>query len=194
MDSNGAERQLATELGVYSSPGLGRSWPDLSAAILAIYGDRVAKLEWVPASWFSRVKAGMASGDIYRLLPARKPGGTVRDDLPDWISSDARRVDVWTELSEIVRQAVFNYAQGMAEAGRAELEAAYANAAFWDRLYTATKFVADLPTNAVKAAGVGVGRIFAANWLVFIVVGIGAMLWFNKGTIARAAGKKLARG
>lgn len=188
-------RTLATELAVYDSPGLGIAWPELSAQILAIYQDRVAKFTWVPGDWLARVRSYMAdTGAVLRMLPPRLVGGAVRDDLPAWLTADERRLDAWSEVSEIIRNAVVDYAAMRAAEGKAELDRLYRNAAFWDRLYTATKFVADLPSNAVKAVGTGVGRVFAANWLVLLVVGAAALLWFNKGSIARAAGKRLAKG
>lgn len=187
-------RVLATELGAYASPGLGIAWPELSAQVLAIYNDRVTKFGWVPADWYTRVKRIMDAGDVVRLLPPRIVSGAVRDDLPAWLTADVRRIDAWGEIAETIRVAVVDYAAARAAAGRAELDRLYRNAAFWDRLYTTTKFVADLPTNAVKAVGTGAWRVFTSNWLVLAVVGVAALVWFNKGAIARSVGRRVVRG
>ncbi len=184
---------LAKQLGVYRSPGLGVSWPQLSTQLLAIYADRVAAFDFVPGDWFTRVRDAMANGDVLRLLPPTRVNGSIKvGEIPDWITGDQRHVDAWGEVADVTNKAVVDYARAQAEAGRAELEAAYSNAAFWDRLYTATKFVADLPTNAVKAVGSGVWSVLTTNWLPLVVVGVLALLWFNKGSIARSVGKRVA--
>lgn len=186
MDSTGVDRQIAQELGVYVRPGLGRGYPELSAQLLQIYADKVAVFGWVPASWLGRVRAGMVNGDVYQLLPPRKLNGTLRDDLPAWITDVGSRVDAWEQVSAIVVKAIVDYATQQAEAGREELDALYRNAAFWDGLYRATKVIADLPADAVSAATTGaqyvaggVLKSLFSSWLVWaaLIVGGGLAAW-----------------
>lgn len=184
---------LQADYGVYRSPGLAAVWPELGVKLRAIFADRVATLPWVPADWSDHVAQVIAGGDAVRLLPLRGDG-TAPVPFPSWLTASSARLGAWNDIAAITNQAVAAYAATKADEGRAVLDAAYADAAFWDRLYRIDVAIASAPGEAVDAVAGGVGRVLALNWHLVALVGVAALIYFNRGTILRYASRTVARG
>lgn len=182
--------------GAYPRDGWATLWPDLAAALLAIYRDQVARFPFVPADWLRRVEAEAAAGNVLVLAPAQQPGGAPQPGMPAWLATDAQR-HTWTLASQRVAAAVEHFARGEVQAGRAALDQVAKDRAFWDGLIRATQTIADLPGAVVGAVSDGASRVAGGLlgsllrspivWAV-IVAGGGYAAW-RAGLLKRRGGR-----
>lgn len=163
-------------LGVYINQA-GQSWPELTEQLLKLYRDRVAKLAFVPTSWYASVQALKGLGAPVIAPPYMGDGKTVRPGFPAWLANDPAALTAWAKVAEQARLIVFHYASNKVEEGRGEMARAYANAAFWDGLYNVAVAVADAPGKIVGAAADGAQRVAGgifkslfSSWLVWLVL------------------------
>ena len=174
MDS---QADTSRALGVWAQPLLGGAWPELKALLHRLYGDRASAIPWLPRGWLQSVR-DLQESDPTSLVRVGPGLGTLS---PDFCDSDAKR-KVWQEFFVAVDAAIVAYAAGKAAEGRAAMEAAYSNSAFWAKAYAVAVFVRDLPKNAVGAvldgagdvAGGIFGRLLKSGivWVALIAVAI----------------------
>lgn len=149
------------------------AWPDLAPMLATIYRDRIAKLPWLPSTWWAAVSALHGKeGQVLVPTPPRMRDGRVKPDLPAWLVG-AERVDAWDQISAAANEALQNYAAKKAEDGKRELMGLYANAAFWDNAYAIAN---------VLAAPVNLARAAVANYKTvstLAVVGLAIFLWLK---------------
>lgn len=173
--------------GVMITPGLGMGYPDLKAMVQTIFTKRMAKLPWVPADWLAGVQALQAArpGDLIRVAPSRMADavGTPQDLNPLFLDDDAK-LDAWQSIYEDMNRAIGKYAAAQAAAGRAELDALYVRAAFWDAAYKITLYVAELPSNIAQGFG-GLVKDFILGDLrknygrtILLVLALGVLVLF----------------
>lgn len=198
------ERAATLQYGVYIIPGLAGAWPELRAMVQKIFLDRVSKIPWLPSSWLTGVVALQQSrpNDLVTLAPSRRanvgPTGVFVDangppsaDLPLFLDDD-EKINAWQAMWYDMDKARGNYAAAQAAAGRAQLDALYAKAAFWDATYKIAVFTANLPANIVSSVGGGVVSFVGtflperfkayAKWvtiaIVLLIVG-SIVLWYR---------------
>lgn len=201
------ERVMHTQLGVMLSPGLATGFPDLVPKLARIYTDKVAKLPWVPKTWLESVLALQAKypGDLVRPTPGRDAKGERGEMAPMWADTPVK-LDAWHKLYSDINAAIQAYAKEFADDGAAQLNALYADAAFWSAAVDLATTVRDLPGKVVQTVAGGAGDVFAAFlpdalkgyariifWsLVVIVVG-GLVLWYRNKAGAIVKGFKGAK-
>lgn len=192
-DENSA---LSSRLGLYYQPGQGEAWPELAAQVLDLYRSRVARLPFVPIGWIAQVEAAAAGSRL--LIPTGPLFASLAYPIPGWIASDQAAKEAWQQVNQLIRDAVSKYASKKTDEGRQIIAAAEANAAFWDTLYQAAVTIRDLPGTVVEAVGTGAvsaGWAFIKRaWWVLALIGIGLLVWYGRGTIARMAVRKIAGG
>lgn len=191
-----AEAAAKKQFGIYVSPGLGIAWQgQLKGVMSKLFTTRIASIPWLPAGWLAGVQDLQSAfpDDLVRISPAM---GSIHPnvDMPSWILQSKERMDAWQTIATASDNAISLFAKGQQDAARAGLDALIANADFWDALYKIDLAIASLPGKAVDAVTGGVFRALTMNWQVVAVVGIGALIWFNRKTIAGAIGKKVALG
>lgn len=188
------DQQRAAELGTYLQPGIGEAYPELSASLLRLYKDRVAKLAFVPASWYPRVEADAAGGNIVLLVQPSPYGVRNSTPLPPWIDNDQVAVAAWQKVAKVALDAYSQFAAQQVDSGREILADAYANAAFWSGLYQVATTIRDLPGTVVAAVGGGaldVAMSFLKKaWWVLLLVAVVAFVWVNRGAIASKVNEK----
>jgi hypothetical protein len=183
-------------LGVYIQPGIGTAYPELNKLLQAFFKSKVATIPWLPAGWLDS-QAGLQAaypGDQIRIAPAFKGDGSVSPLAPVWLDTPEKR-QLWQELFKRSNEIVTAYAAGEAAKGKVLLDKLYSEAAFWDRMYNIAVTVRDLPKTVVGAAGDFasgvVGEFLKKFWIVIAVGGIGFILYVNRNSLAKAAGKRL---
>ncbi len=135
---------LHLTLAMEPQPGTADGYPELVTLLSNIYADRVSKLPFVPSTWLAAVlREHGKDGNLLLPLPPRMADGTTKSDLPPWLHTSAA-IDAWEQIWHIAQSAEQQYLTGQLEAGRAILDKAYANAAFWDALYKAAQTAAGL--------------------------------------------------
>ncbi len=201
--SNGAQAAAydyaEAHLGIYLNAA-GNAWPELRAQLLRICHEKVAPLAFVPSDWIDQVATVCGTSYAPQLMTPYVGSGAVRATAPVWLTKDKAAMDAWHAIAGASRQAVMDYSQGKINEGRAELDKLYRDAAFWDGLYRATKFVADLPANAVGAVGDGAGYVLggvfgslAKSWVFWLLaLGAGGFAAFKFGFLGKLL--KKARG
>jgi len=187
---------LSRQTGTFIQPGVGEAYPDLVALVRNLYRNRVAKLPFVPAGWLASVEAAMDGNNL--VLPTPVGFASLAYPIPDWLSTDTAALAAWRQVHDLVKDVQSRYIAGRIEEGRILIAASEANAAFWDGLYTAAVTIRDLPGDAVAAVGKGtmsfMGSFLGKTWWVLALVGIGLVVWYGRGTLGRAAARKLAGG
>lgn len=141
-----------TRLGVYRQPGQRAAYPELHTLLLKIYRDRVAKLPFVPGYWMGGVMALMDANpdDLIQLSPVATANGTpIIGDVPVFVGSDAAKRKAWQVVVDVMTSAKMKFVEGKLDEGRAEMEAAYASAEFWDTLYNVAVAARDAVPNAI---------------------------------------------
>lgn len=191
------DADLARRLGVYVQPGIGEAYPELAAQVRRIMVEKVSKIPFLPAGWLDEVLAIIDTNPptLVKIYPVFKSDGVTTNELaPTFATYSPEAAKVWQELSEVTRLAQFNYAAGKVEEGRAVMDAAYARAAFWDTAYNVAVWIRDAPGNAVNAVATGTmsfaWSFIKRTWWVWALLAVGALVWFNRGALARAAGRK----
>ena len=179
--------------GAYVQPGIGQAYPEFRESLKELYRTRVASLAFVPAGWLGQIVGAMGE-DIVLLQDSLPYGVPYRGALPPWITSDPAAVKAWSEASKVILAAYRAYAAQRVAEGKRIVANAQANAAFWNGLYSAAVAIRDLPGNAVNAVGAGAVdalRSFIARvWWILALGLVGAFVWFNRGSIAKAANGK----
>ena len=152
---------LGTRHGLRRQPGIRKAWPELQTQLDALYLDRVAKAPFVPKDWATNYATARDNypDDVILLAPSRNAIGGLTTDGPMFARAPLY-ADQWQEIYDFVQRAYVQYAKGVASAGKAELAAAYANAAFWDGLYRVAKFAGeDLPAGFASVVAKGSGAV-----------------------------------
>lgn len=182
------------QYGVTFVPNLGTAYPELKELTGDIYAKRVAKLPWVPASWLAGVQALQSQypADVIRFLPSRMASGQPNPNNPLFLDSDDK-IDVWMSINDNIQDGVVKYANAQAAAGRAELNALYARAAYWDAAYKIVNFVAELPSNVASGFGglvkdfiLGDLRKNYGRTLLLLALGLVLLLFLVKPDLAKA--------
>lgn len=174
-------------LGVYPSAA---PYPELVDQLVKLYTDRVATVAFVPPAWIDGVKAIAARNPPAApvIVSPYKTNGDMKlaGEMPDWILSSKANADAWAQMAGMARAIVMEYTAGKIEEGRAEMDRAYRNVAFWSALEHVATTIADAPGNLLSGALGGLqrvtGGIFGALfsswifWLVLLVCG-GYVAW-----------------
>lgn len=109
----------------------GKTWPELTEALRKLYRDKVGVMPWLPPSWFASVNAlhGGPNGEIMVIAPS---GATYAGGKGVPFLDTPEKKAWWDTLAKQVAEIITKYAENKAVEGRAELEKAYAAAAFWN--------------------------------------------------------------
>lgn len=185
-------------LGVRMQPRItAAEWQEMEKEIDAIVTGKVPGTPWLPDGWLKDVKALAETYPDQRVMinSVRSVKGTRLDNAPFWLDSE-EKLTVWQELYNKMNRAIMDFSAGKLQDGLAEMAATTANADFWDALYRADKFIADLPATVIGAAGDFasgvVGSFLKSFWPVLVIGGIVALVWYNKDKLASTAGDKVA--
>lgn len=197
MNSTQQESDAAWKTwGVYIQNGVGTAYPELNTLLQNFFRERVAKTPWLPSGWFDAQAAlqTMYPGDQVRIAPAMLTTGGINPNAPGWLDTAEKR-QRWEELYTLQRGIILKFTQGKIDEGRKEMEAAYANAAFWDRMYNIAVTVRDFPKTVVGAVGdFGTDMILEVVkkfWIPIAVVAVGAFIYYNRAGLSKAAARKL---
>ena len=122
----------------------GDRWPELRDILEKIYVEKAADIPWFPSGWLARVQA-LHGFDSMLLLPS-----TSRNSPAISFLDTPAKKQWWDEFHDIANKALLAYADGQAAAGRKIVDAANADAAFWDRAYRIAVVLAS-PVTAVRS-------------------------------------------
>ncbi len=160
-----------------------------------LFTTKVANIPWLPAGWLAAVEdlQSRFPDDLVRIAPSM---GSIHPnpDMPDWILKSQDRMDVWMEIYRASNDAIVSYAKGQQEAGRAQLDALYARAAFWDAAYNLAVSVRDAVPNAVGFIGSSLWNGLGLKWKLILgvaVVGAGVWYWPQLSKLAKTATRSL---
>ena len=182
--------EIRRQLGLFVTVGYGEAFPGLKEAYTRIIVDKVAAWPWLPKAWIGEYLALQAQSqkDLVRVAPARVV-------IPAWIDT-AEKIAIWNNLAAQLDSVVLKFNQGRVEAGRAEAEAVYANARFWNEgtgagIIAVATAARDLPANVVGGALDGAGSVvggllkrLAGSWIFWaLLVGAGAFAAYQFGWI-----------
>ncbi len=176
-----AEAGAKKLLGIMVSPGLGMAWNgDLKRQMSTLFTTRVANIPWLPPGWLAAVEdlQSRYPDDLVRIAPSM---GSIHPnpDMPDWILNSQDRMDVWMEIYRGSNDAIVSYAKGQQEAGRAQLDALYARAAFWDAAYNLAVNIRDAVPNAAGFIASSFWNGLGLKWkLILGVAAAGAVVWY----------------
>lgn len=146
-------QQTANALGVWIAPGLGKAWNgELKRILRDLHTQRVSMFNFVPSGWAKAVDDLQLAypDDLVRLSPATFQNGSLITTNPDWLQSQSVAAP-WQEAFNSENKAIGKYAQQQQEDGKAELDALYSKANFWNTAYETVKGIADAPSNAFNA-------------------------------------------
>lgn len=180
--------------GFIAQPGVGTAWPELRALMNRMTDEKVLALPWIPEGVRAQVRAFIAAwpSAVVRVGPIYLANGNRNPRYPAFIASQAQK-DAWWDLGEWQRKAYVAYAGDRRDEGLRELRKLEAAAAFWDRMYTVTKAVADAPANIAggiaDATATVTGSLLKRLWPYLIVAGVVALVWLNRGTLLRKVAK-----
>lgn len=209
MVTNDRNSGAALQYGVMFIPGLAMGYPDLVPMVQKIFSDRIAKLPWVPSTWLEGVQKLQSDypEDLVTIAPSRRAktdatgrwvgdNGPASAQAPLFLDDDAK-LDAWMSIYSDLNSARSKYAAAQAAAGRRELDALYAKAAFWDGAYRIAVFVRDAPGKAIGAVGAGIfdfaGSMFKnitgkslVTWIILgILVICGVWFWLRPESFLR---------
>lgn len=183
--------------GMAPQPGLGQAYPEFRELSERIV-QRIASLPWIPPGWITEVRAYQAARpDLDSGRPIMVPRritntrtGVRLADSPTWVVG-ADRIALWDQMADETQKAMLALGQRRLDEGRAIMEAADRNAAFWDRLARAAEFVRDIPAAVGKAAGdVASGfsvALLKAAWPALLIAGAAALAWIGWLVLRRKA-------
>ena len=146
---------LIPAYGMYALP-YATVWPDLATQLGQLYQSQLQFMPWLPAGWLDGVMA-LHGQNGYILVPG--PAIYMGQPLPFLTTPD--QIAFWTSLNQQAAAIISQYAAGQQAAGAAQLQALYANSAFWNTGFGASLItaqqsaynVADAAGNVVTAAG-----------------------------------------
>lgn len=140
---------LLQKYGVYTLP-YATNWSELTSVLSRIYRDKLSEVPWIPKDWYGTIMGYVhnKNGNIAVVAPssatATNGKGILFLDTPE-------KKQWWDELAAASSKAVKDFAANKAAEGRREMEAAYADSAFWDSAYKIAALLAS-PVHAVKDA------------------------------------------
>jgi hypothetical protein len=152
--------------------------------------ERVQGLPFVPSSWASDVKAAMvAEGGTWQPRYAISPAAWAADkaepmlsDVPTWLTSDPQAARAWNELTDWWKERLQPILAGWARSEAATLEAANADAKFFNRLYAMVKPIAvvgdivlEAPAAVAGAASNVVMGTLRAAWPLLLVAALAGL-------------------
>jgi hypothetical protein len=176
-----AEAGAKKAYGIMVSPGLGVAWNgDLKRLMTTLFTTRVANIPWLPVGWLAGVEDLQARfpDDLVRIGPSM---GSIHPnpDMPDWILNSQDRMDAWMAIYRASNDAIVSYAAGKQAEGKAQLDALYRNAAFWDGAYNLAVNIRDAVPNAAGFIGSSLWNGLGWKWkLVIGVAGVAAVGWY----------------
>lgn len=186
--------QTVQPFGVYVQPGIGNAYPELKKQELALIV-KAGTIPWLPQGWLDAVR------DLDKSNPSAlikfAPSGTFKANGTPAFLNSPERVKVWDDLAASSSRAQMLYAQDQAAAGKAELEALYAKAAFWDSAYNIAVAIRDAPKTVLTAGADlisdNITNLAKKLLLPALIVGTVALIWYNKEAIAKMVGGKIAK-
>lgn len=153
----------------YATP----AYPGLADQLTAIYRDKIQEIPGVPSDWFAQMSL-YHNKNGWVLVPIPRPQAVQRPDfLADPNSATSK---AWEAAALRVQHAVQTYGQQLAEAGRKELEDAYADTNFWHRLWHSLDKFPDIEyvPDVVKT----IGSTMKTTAIIAGVAVVGALLVF----------------
>jgi hypothetical protein len=149
----------------------------------ALVNEKLRRLPWIPASALDAIMAVPATqpmgsdGVDYTLIPV--PLATVNQwgvpltTRPAWLDTNEKRM-IWDELAIRYKKAEMAFNQKRIDKGRAEMQAAYADVAFWDRALKIARILALPVTVAEKAAE---GFLKSNVFKIALLIAVGFGMW-----------------
>lgn len=204
MQAATSSQQLKGDLGVWIQPGLGQGYPALKQVLADLRKNLVGKLAWVPVSWSAQVNSVQDANptDLVRLTPSKNFSGVNLPGLPSWIADSQQHIDAWQEIVTAQDKAIVQYAANDAAAGKPILDALYAKAAFYNSapivaLSNVQEALIAAPSAVSNAAGTFVSDLFGGflkkSWWVIGLAVVGYILWTNRQSVAKSAGKRIGK-
>lgn len=147
----------AQATGMFIEP-YGQSWPDLADILTKIYQDRMAVLPFLPPNWLGLVMQEHGKdGNVLIPIKPRNILGLRSSAAPAWLDTQEKE-DAWGAPAQTANDAVAQYAADKADEGYAELQQLYADADYWNTLYSVATSLASPVTmfsDGLKQAGQG---------------------------------------
>ncbi len=179
---------IESHYGLTLQPGLGTGYPDLKSVVDTIINTRIGGLPWLPDGWLEAyaLLKKQNPGDVIQLYPSNGTAGNKNIEAPDWQTAEQRTA--WTAAALEIHKSIQKYAAGKQDEGRAELQALYRNAAFWDAAYRIDLAIASAPGVVVNAVVEGAGRALSLSLaalsgpvkIVLIVAVLGVGYYFAR--------------
>ncbi len=148
------QNDLIKNYGVMTYP-YGMRWPDLASKLEVLYRDKLASIPWLPSDWRSVVMGALhgKDGNIVAIVPstANYPGGAGA-----YFLDTPQKKAWWDQLAAATSKAISDFAAGKAADGKRALDAAIANAEFWnegagDKMIQWARILASPVTGTVAA-------------------------------------------
>ncbi len=167
------------------------------AAMRKVWNERMRETQFYTTWQIDRAVALIDAGVLVyptsaKMIAATNPSLPLHLVEPVLETDEARAA--WESVCGVFREIALEYDKKALELAAAATEAANADAAFWDGVYTAVKAVRDAPLTAVALAGEGVGYLFVTNWRFFALLGLIGLAYLYRGklaAIAKGAGKSV---
>jgi hypothetical protein len=173
--------------------------PNVAGAFAELLA-RVQSLPFVPPEWSTLVASAMADyGDEATWQPRyairadawrNNETAPLNDNVPDWLANDADAAVAWNKLTDWWTAKLQPILGGWARSEAEVLEAANADAQFWNGLYDVVKPVAVVGEVLLEApaaiAGAASKVVTGTVWklmpiiLIAAVVGVGLLVYKNK--------------
>lgn len=158
-----AEDNAARVYGARFQIGYGSAYPDLKNKMRAIFEQRIAKLPWVPAEWLNGILTLQATypDDLVLTSPGLNNNGTASAINPLFLDTP-EKLKAWRAIFEAELKAIQAYGRQQAEEGAKELNAFYADAAFWGAAQDIALYATAIPGKIVGAVTNGFGSVFSS--------------------------------
>lgn len=174
----------ADALGVWIAPGIGLAYPELKTQLAALHNERVTLFNFLPSGWAAAVANLQKAhpNDLVRLSPGLAANGDIIRSNPDWLTQNGEVASAWHKAFMSETKAITDYARKQQEAGKAELDRLYREAAFWNKAYTLGKVTGVVQAQAAVSGTVDWFTDFYRdnqNTIKFVatVVGVLGALW-----------------
>lgn len=166
------DREINAETGGYINAASLDSVPGIEEAYKQLLS-RVASLPFVPSSWLAKVAAARAENGNRLWMPRyainaiawrQEKDGPLLGDVPSWLSNDPAAARAWNTLADWWTERMQPILAGWARNQADIMNAANADARFWDTLYVITKPIADVG-EAIIAAPEKAGEVISRSVL-----------------------------
>lgn len=148
---------------------------------------RIGATGWYSPAMLDRVRIILDAG--FMVYPASKKSQQGMDPTrPDDETRPAavvtdEQVKAWESVVAECVRVMGNYYKNQLALAREEGEALERNVAFWDGVYTVSKFINDIPENVASAA---LGTFFRGPILILAVVVIGGFVLYSQRNVLAA--------